>query len=186
MQLELKRMQRDVGIAFVVVTHDQEEALVMSDRAAVLDRGRVVQVGTPADLYERPLTRFAAQFLGQMNLIEGRVAGDALAVEGIGTLSGTPAPGVGEGPGCLAVRPERVALAAEGDGLPATVTEVVYHGAGQTVHLRLANGTPLRADRRAADIDRMPLEAGQRIIARLDAVHCRLLAGSSPLPITIA
>jgi spermidine/putrescine ABC transporter ATP-binding subunit len=186
MQLELKRMQREVGIAFVVVTHDQEEALVMSDRAAVLDRGRIVQVGTPVDLYERPATRFTAQFLGQMNLIEGRVDGKALAVEGIGTLCGTPAPGVEDGPGCLAVRPERIALAAEGNGLPATVTELVYHGAGQTVHLRLANGAPLRVDRRAADIDRTRLEAGQRILAVLDAAHCRILAGPPPLPINIA
>jgi ABC-type Fe3+/spermidine/putrescine transport system ATPase subunit len=186
MQLELKRMQREVGIAFVVVTHDQEEALVMSDRAAVLDRGRIVQVGTPVDLYERPVTRFTAQFLGQMNLIEGRVHRDALAVEGIGMLCGAPAPGVGDGPGCLAVRPERVTLAAEGNGLPATVTELVYHGAGQTVHLRLANGAPLRVDRRAADIDRIPLEAGQNIRAILDPAHCRLLAGPPPVPITIA
>ena len=108
MQLELKRMQREIGIAFVVVTHDQEEALVMSDRAAVLDRGRISRSAPPPDLYERPQNRFTARFLGQMNLIEGQIEWPCLVVDGLGTLAGHTRARGPERPGCLAVRPERI------------------------------------------------------------------------------
>ncbi|MDQ0469142.1 ABC transporter ATP-binding protein [Labrys wisconsinensis] len=183
MQLELKRMQREIGIAFVVVTHDQEEALVMSDRIAVLDRGRIAQLGTPAEVYERPRNRFAARFLGQMNLIEGRIAGDRLVVEGLGALPGIRADGVADGQGCLAIRPERIALAktggaaAPGTALPGAVAEIAYHGAGQSVHLRLANGATLSIARRAADIDAAPLDVGDAAVAVFDPAHARLLGG---------
>src|SRR6266542_3275578 len=73
MQLELKRIQREVGITFVYVTHDQEEALTMSDRLAVMNAGRIEQLGTPRELYERPATRFVANFLGTSNLFSGRL-----------------------------------------------------------------------------------------------------------------
>jgi len=175
MQLELKRMQREVGIAFVVVTHDQEEALVMSDRAAVLDRGRIVQVGTPVELYETPTSRFAAEFLGQMNLIDGTIAGDRIEIAGLGALPGTRAAATGNGAGCLAVRPERIVLAGAGSGLAGTVTEIAYHGVGQTVHLSLANGATLRVDRRGADAESFPLAAGDGAVALLDPRHCRLI-----------
>jgi len=75
MQLELRQLQKSVGITFVFVTHDQEEALTMSDRIAVMSDGRVLEVGTPGDLYERPQTRFVADFLGTMNFFDGQVAG---------------------------------------------------------------------------------------------------------------
>ncbi len=75
MQLEIKNMQRQLGITFIFVTHDQEEALTMSDRIAVMNRGRVLQVGSPVDIYERPSTKFGADFIGEMNFIEaGRIA----------------------------------------------------------------------------------------------------------------
>jgi spermidine/putrescine ABC transporter ATP-binding subunit len=180
MQLELKRMQREVGIAFVVVTHDQEEALVMSDRAALLDQGRIVQVGAPKTLYEAPETRFAARFLGQMNLIEGMISGDRLLVPGLGALPGRRAATASDGAGCLAVRPERIRLAKGGDGLAGTVGEVAYHGVGQMVHLALGDGRTLRVDRRGAEAEALPLMPGDSATALLDPDHCRLIGGSPP------
>ena len=84
MQLELKRLQHEVGITFVLVTHDQEEALVMADRIALMDRGRVVQLGSPREIYDRPVNLFAADFIGAMNILEGRAAPGGLAVPGLG------------------------------------------------------------------------------------------------------
>ena len=74
MQLELKKLQRDVGISFVFVTHDQEEALTMSDRIAVMNEGELLQVATPEEIYERPTNRFVADFIGQTNLLEGTIS----------------------------------------------------------------------------------------------------------------
>jgi putrescine transport system ATP-binding protein len=74
-RLELKRIQREVGIAFILVTHDQEEAMALSDRIAVMDQGRIVQIGPPAEIYRRPANRWVAEFVGDINLCEGRAAG---------------------------------------------------------------------------------------------------------------
>ena len=82
MQVELKRIQREVGITFVFVTHDQEEALTMSDRVAVMSDGRVHQCGTPEDVYERPATRFVAEFIGTANLMSGTYAGTGITLPG--------------------------------------------------------------------------------------------------------
>ena len=88
LQLELKRVQTEVGITFVYVTHDQEEALTMSDRIAVMNHGRVEQLGTPEELYERPRTRFVADFIGTTNLLAGSVeltAGSGTALIRLGS-----------------------------------------------------------------------------------------------------
>ncbi|MCI3270912.1 ABC transporter ATP-binding protein [Streptomyces cylindrosporus] len=119
MQVELKALQREVGITFVFVTHDQEEALTMSDRIAVFDQGRIQQVGTPAEIYERPATPFVASFVGTSNLLEG---------ESAQRVVGTP--------GVYSIRPEKIrvlkesAEADEPDHATAvgTVAEVVYLG----------------------------------------------------------
>src|SRR5437868_14176673 len=92
MQLELTRLQRQVGITFVYVTHDQEEALAMSDRIGVMDRGRLLQVGTPAEIYDRPAGRRVMEFIGTANVLEGRVVAPAhsgeveVEVDGVGRL----------------------------------------------------------------------------------------------------
>jgi spermidine/putrescine transport system ATP-binding protein len=141
MQLELKRIQREVGITFVYVTHDQEEALTMSDRLVVMNAGRIEQLGSPRELYEYPATRFVANFIGTSNILTGRLErkGDAWALAGLGpdqrvivTDAGQAAHGEEVD---LAVRPEKVVLRAEHDPPPpdrcalrATVTEVVYLG----------------------------------------------------------
>ncbi len=115
MQVELKRMQREVGITFIYVTHDQEEALTMSDRIAVMSAGEVQQIGKPTEIYDRPQNRFVAAFIGNCNLIPVTVGGSgrSAVVEGYGEvpaqMDGTLADGTGA---TLAVRPERVHLAA--------------------------------------------------------------------------
>ena len=92
MQFELKRLQRETGITFVLVTHDQEEALAMSDRLAVMNTGRIQQIGTPEEIYDDPANQFVADFIGEANLIPGSALGRNAAV-------------------VIAVRPERIALA---------------------------------------------------------------------------
>jgi putative spermidine/putrescine transport system ATP-binding protein len=99
MQVELKAIQRDVGITFVFVTHDQEEALTMSDRIAVVNHGRIEQVGAPADVYERPATAFVAGFVGTSNLLTGATAEKILGRDGV-----------------FSVRPEKISLSLVGDG----------------------------------------------------------------------
>ena len=104
MQLELSRIHRQVGTTFVFVTHDQEEALSMASRIAVMSGGHVVQVGTPREIYHRPVDRFVADFIGESNFLEGRVDGEAFVLP-----SGTRlaiAPGAAPGPASLMVRPE--------------------------------------------------------------------------------
>jgi putative spermidine/putrescine transport system ATP-binding protein len=121
MQIELKQMQRDLGITFVFVTHDQEEALTMSDRIAIFRDGVIEQVASPVELYEEPATPFVAGFVGTSNLLEGEVAQ---------TLVGLPGP-VSIRPEKITLRPGRTDLGADGDRCVATgvVTEVVYLGA---------------------------------------------------------
>ncbi|TDB97582.1 ABC transporter ATP-binding protein [Nonomuraea longispora] len=132
MQLELKRLQHDVGITFVVVTHDQEEAMSLADRIAVFDSGAVCQVDEPVPLYERPRSPFVAGFVGANNLFEG-VAGDAdgLKSEEFGVLAGRPMTELAAGgKALLAVRPERVELVGESEagGLRGSVLDVSFYG----------------------------------------------------------
>jgi spermidine/putrescine transport system ATP-binding protein len=115
MQLELKRIQQEVGITFIYVTHDQEEAMTMSDRIAVMNRGRFEQLGPPQELYERPLTRFVAGFLGVSNLMSGRIEGSdgahALARLDTATTLRLPRDGAQDGAEVqLGVRPEKIRL----------------------------------------------------------------------------
>src|SRR3954462_10833134 len=118
LQLELKRIQQEVGITFVHVTHDQEEAMTMADTIAVMNRGRIEQAGSAEELYERPRTAFAANFLGVSNLIDGRVCDRAADVITLETHDGAQlrvpadriAPGLNGGPVRVGVRPEKVTL----------------------------------------------------------------------------
>ncbi|MEV0200539.1 ABC transporter ATP-binding protein [Nonomuraea sp. NPDC050691] len=111
MQLELKRLQNEVGITFVVVTHDQEEAMSLADRIAVFDSGSVRQVDEPVALYERPRNPFVAGFVGANNLFEGKVRAAGLDAGELGELVGTPLDGLTDGADALlCVRPEKIAL----------------------------------------------------------------------------
>jgi len=147
MQVELRRLQRSVGITFVFVTHDQEEALTLSDRIAVMSGGDLLQVDTPDGLYERPRTREVASFIGNMNFIgatvKSRMNGHAvLSVAGNNAITvDTPKGKLSEGDRlCLAIRPERLSLAREkpiGQAVPATVEVKSYLGERSQYHVRL-------------------------------------------------
>jgi spermidine/putrescine transport system ATP-binding protein len=136
MRLELKRIQSETGITFVFVTHDQDEALTMSDRVAVMRSGRVEQIGTPTEIYDHPRNRYVADFIGDTNFLEGRVSrntvifndGSSISVQH-GLLEGSRV--------TLAVRPERASLTRDGDGLLARVAQIVYMGTDTLYHLTL-------------------------------------------------
>jgi spermidine/putrescine transport system ATP-binding protein len=154
LRLELKALQEEVGITFVFVTHDQEEALSMSDRVAVMDAGRIEQIGTPADVYEDPATVFVADFLGVSNLTAAEaVSGtdqDALIRIGEFTLRASSGDIAARGPVKIVARPERVELlpfdAGERENsLPGLVERTVYVGANVQVIVRLATGQVMQA-----------------------------------------
>ncbi len=138
MRIELRDIQRRVGITTVFVTHDQAEALALSDRIAVMSRGRIVQVGTPADIYDRPATEFVSSFIGQTNRVSGELAGAeggyrVLAAAGGCRLRGVAAAGApAAGPAVALVRPEKVRLGAEGDPglntLPGRIEHRIFLG----------------------------------------------------------
>lgn len=150
-QLEIRRLHREIRRTTLYVTHDQEEALVMSDRIGVMNAGRIEQIGTPRDLYERPANAFVASFLGESNLLRGRVIdvsdGRArLAVDSLGlVVEGMAGKGVAEGDEAVAmIRPEVIELEVQHEGiLPATVEEVVYLGELISLRLRISNGQEL-------------------------------------------
>ncbi|QDL93633.1 ABC transporter ATP-binding protein [Paroceanicella profunda] len=154
MQAELRALQRDTDTTFVFVTHDQAEALHLSNRIAIFDQGRLQQVGSPEDVYERPENRFVAEFLGQINLfpvsgLRADGAGMAGAFEGVALRA--PARTVGTGAAHLAVRPENLTITAAqpagaANALPATVEDAVYGGARINLVLRTASGTPVLCD----------------------------------------
>jgi spermidine/putrescine transport system ATP-binding protein len=158
LRIELKALQEEVGITFVFVTHDQEEALSMSDRVAVMNAGRVEQLGSPTDVYESPTTVFAADFLGISNLMDAEAVGPG---PGSGSGSGECMVRVGDfalRAGCgdvaargkvkIVARPERVVLLPHGSErencLPGMVERTVYVGASRQVIVRLATGMPLQ------------------------------------------
>jgi len=155
MQLELKHMQRQLGITFVFVTHDQEEALTMSDRIAVMNNGEVLQIDDPVGIYERPTTRFGAEFIGEMNFVRARVtevSGGMAGLECAGVRTALPTawrPAVG-GEVTLAVRPEAISFAGAGDVpdallLSGILGEMIYVGADRRFAITLADGQTLIA-----------------------------------------
>ena len=155
LKVELKALQERVGITFLYVTHDQEEALTMSDRLAVLDAGRIAQVGTPRQVYEEPADSYVADFLGAANLMEILVSertGDSAAVLKLGEVALSTLHGCPASPGEKAhavIRPERVRVEEHGspgvNRVPALVERVVFLGAATQIMLRLATGASLQA-----------------------------------------
>jgi spermidine/putrescine transport system ATP-binding protein len=142
MQLELKRIQHEVGITFVHVTHDQEEAMTMADTIAVMDQGHIEQLGPPAELYERPTTAFVAGFLGISNMLPGTVEGPDAVRLANGTVVRAHVDGK-RGPVAAGVRPEKITI---GDGggansLEGTIAETAYIGVATQVVVDTAAGT---------------------------------------------
>jgi spermidine/putrescine transport system ATP-binding protein len=163
MQVELKRLQARLGTTFIMVTHDQKEALSISDRVAVMNRGRIEQVAAPPVLYDAPATRFVASFFGTMNVLESRaldgkanmlrVAVGQLAFEALANGVG-PFPGEGQQI-AVCIRPEDILIepAAVPGAAPARIVATVFHGSSLRVHVELADGTALTIDapRRACE-----------------------------------
>ena len=151
LQVELKQLQNQVGITFVYVTHDQEEALTMSDRIAVINRGRIEQAASPQDLYEEPANAFVADFLGVSNLMDATVAGPSAGGSGaevrlsdnfsVEVRSGDVAH---RGPAKVVIRPERIGVEPAGtpgpNRVPGMLTNIVYLGSGLQLAIQLASG----------------------------------------------
>jgi spermidine/putrescine transport system ATP-binding protein len=153
LQIELKAIQEEVGITFVYVTHDQEEALTMSDRLAVMSEGHVEQVGGPQDVYEEPETAYVADFLGVSNLMDAQAkgregAGCRVALGDLEVVAGRGDTGA-SGPAKLVIRPERVRVEEQGasgpNRIPAMVDRTVYVGSTMQVMLRLPGGQVVQA-----------------------------------------
>jgi putrescine transport system ATP-binding protein len=153
-RFELMELQRQLGLTFIIVTHDQSEAMILADRIGVMDRGRLMQVAAPAEIYERPNSRWVADFVGDVNLFEGRVGDDRAGVEGtaVGRLRvAAPIDAAPRAPIWVAVRPERMRIAREKpppgleNCIAAAVVEVGYLGDQSIYQLRIADGSRLKA-----------------------------------------
>ncbi len=149
MQLELRRMHAELGLTFVCVTHDQEEALAMSDRIAVLDAGRIAQIGTPQEIFDRPANRFVADFIGGCNFIPAISRSDGTIIMPECKVSPQTGPEAGRGI-VLAVRPHSLRLGTPEEGaiieLAARVSDIVYLGTAVRLVLSLADGLGLTAE----------------------------------------
>jgi spermidine/putrescine ABC transporter ATP-binding subunit len=169
MQVELKRIQRDVGITFIVVTHDQEEAMAMADRIAVMDAGHIDQLAPPSEIYDRPATPFVAEFIGDMNHLDGTLErdGDALVASvgaarfGIGRVVREAEVGARVR---LGVRPEEVHANTRGEGAPATCQTAMVLGHHLQIVAVLETGEEIVArQRRAGDEGLTGISAGDKL-----------------------
>ena len=186
MQLELKRIQNDLGTTFVYVTHDQEEALAMSDRIAVMNGGHVEQIGTPREIYERPHTSFVADFIGSLNALDLRID-ELVGVNAVMRLGEAERLVVPVGPGHragesvrVAVRPERVQiepvgspLLNGGSRLEGTIAEIVFLGMYTQFHVDTQAGRLV--SHRLADESLRGLEGGSRVALSWDVEQASLL-----------
>jgi spermidine/putrescine ABC transporter ATP-binding subunit len=181
MRLELKALQHRLGITTIYVTHDQSEALVMSDRIVVMNRGRVDQIGTPREIYERPASPFVADFIGTTNSLPVRPAGTGDGTLELVTTGGlrlsVPAQPVKAGPLILAIRPEKCRIMRDRTSLPntfpATVKEVVYLGTTIRYHLALESGEVLLVD--DLNIPASAVQKGDAVWTIIAPEHCLLL-----------
>jgi spermidine/putrescine ABC transporter ATP-binding subunit len=148
MQVELRLLQQRIGITTVFVTHDQEEAMTLSDRIAVMQAGRIMQLGTPEEVYRRPTSEFVATFLGTTNILPGQVVSLAAGAARVALPGGAVVPVSGAaalGAARVAVRPESVALAPLGEGIPGTVEDVLFQGHRLIALFRTEGGQELRS-----------------------------------------
>jgi spermidine/putrescine transport system ATP-binding protein len=175
MQIELKRLQRETGITFVFVTHDQEEALTMSDRIAVMSRGRVLQVGGPRDIYDRPAERFVADFIGDTNFVTVDVleASGADAVvrlaSGKSVRAHRPEGGPASGRATVVIRPEHASLLADPDAgdLAGTMAHSVYFGTDTHFQITLDDGASFTVRSQNATLAEASFAIGTRVGVRI-------------------
>ncbi len=163
MQIELKRLQVETGITFIFVTHDQEEALTMSDRIAVMSAGQIQQMGSPRDIYTRPVNRFVASFIGETNFLLGTTAPGGVRLD-CGVTVAVDGP-TSAGKVTLAIRPEQVRVLADGaaGAIPATVTNWVYFGTDTHCHLVLSDGAPVVARLQSPAMGDAQIDIGAKV-----------------------
>ena len=192
LRAELASLQREVGITFVFVTHDQEEALEMSTRLAVMDRGRVVQLGTPQEVYREPLTEFVADFLGVANLLDVEclpaIGGTRTVRYGEFTLEAQAPAGADSTPRRAVIRPECVEIQVAGltgvNRIPAMVDRVVFLGATTQLTVRLPHGDVLQSLVTNTGRDDS-LSSGQPVTVHLPPESLRVLASSGPATLAV-
>lgn len=185
MQVELKRLQTETGITFIFVTHDQEEALAMSDRIAVMNRGRVLQVGRPREIYNAPVDRFVADFIGESNILSGRLVGQAAADAHQVRIAGAVATAYGKagtsGDGTVQVliRPEHVDVldSPSSDCIPAVVEDEVFVGTDTRLQLRLIDGSTFTARLTNSPEQEKIRTSGTQVWLRIHSHSARLLGG---------
>jgi spermidine/putrescine ABC transporter ATP-binding subunit len=161
MQVELKSLQREVGISFIFVTHDQEEAMVMSDRIALLRSGELEQVATPREIYGRPATAYVAQFIGHTNLLKGEVRGGVVRCAGLTWTAALP-----DGPALFSLRPENIRLAAANPSISGSVhirgkvRHQAFHGATELIRVECSDALVLvvRTPGTVGTLDHVELE----------------------------
>lgn len=144
MQIELKRLQLETGITFIFVTHDQEEALTMSDRIAVMGKGKILQIGSPHEIYDQPATRFVANFIGETNFLSGKALpkGKVKLAAGPDIVAAAPAGVTPSGNVTVVVRPEHAVLTSPAKGLlKGVISTIVYFGTDTHFHVQLSDGT---------------------------------------------
>jgi len=171
---EIRRIQTELGITTLFVTHDQEEALGISDRIGVMSNGRLEQLGTPRDVYRHPASAFVARFVGSMNELAAEVVGpDAVRVGGLTVATPSAATSRTGDALRLLVRPEDLAIAAPGDGLPGTVTLVHFQGASTVISVRIDALDALVAVHTSGTAA-ASLTAGQRVEVAIDGARAVL------------
>ncbi|MDX2483735.1 MAG: ABC transporter ATP-binding protein [Pseudodonghicola sp.] len=172
MQLELKRLQHEFGITFIVVTHDQEEALVMADRIAIMKDGTLLQVGTPHEIYEAPQSKFAADFIGVMNFLPVHKNGTGfVGVDGSRIRSESATEIHETGAAIAAIRPERLHVTGTGDNqLSGEIVALAYHGLDLLLHIKTAlSDNPVISRMTADEADGHAPEVGQNITVHWSA-----------------
>jgi spermidine/putrescine transport system ATP-binding protein len=183
MQIELKRMQHQTGITFIFVTHDQEEALTMSDRIAVMNKGRILQVGTPHDIYDRPTDVFVANFIGETNLLQGVVQKinplhAAIRLKaGLDIAATLPQDYQPRDAVTVAIRPEHARLvpAAAQNALKATIEAIVFFGTDTHYHTKLNDGSTFIVRQQNANATEQAYENGQLVGIQVAAGTARVL-----------
>jgi putrescine transport system ATP-binding protein len=191
-QRELLALQRKLGLTFIVVTHDQDEAMTLADRIGVMNAGRLAQVATPRQLYEEPRSRWVAEFVGDVNIIEGRIEAREggrlrVATQGAGMLTALAPRDLGDAADiCVAIRPEKIRLSqrapADNSGastinrLEGTIADVSYLGSASSYTIALDGGATLRASlTNAARVNANAYAVGQRVTAWFAPDDCVVL-----------
>jgi putrescine transport system ATP-binding protein len=191
-QAELMQLQRRLGMTFIIVTHDQDEAMTMANRIGVMSAGRLIQVASPRELYEAPCSRWIAEFVGDINLFDGQIESRnnselTVSTNGAGTVVvAMPRDAIAKTSVSVAIRPEKVKLsrgdpAAESGGAPAinrlegVITDVSYLGGSTTYRLKLESGAHLRSSVANTRIDSDVHGVGQRVVAWFTPDDCLVL-----------